>query len=66
MSKTLYRICRLTAVALFVVGMTACSLDEHPQDQIDEEKIYTSADALYQHAVASLYSFVGGNTDGQV
>ena len=65
MSKTLYRICRLTAVALFVVGMTACSLDEHPQDQIDEEKIYTSADALYQHAVASLYSFVGGNTDGQ-
>lgn len=50
---------------LLCVGLTACSLDENPKDQIEEEKVYTSQDALFQHTVATLYSYVGGNTDGQ-
>ena len=43
----------------------SCSLNESPTSQIEEEKIFTSGEALYQHAVASLYGYVGGNTDGQ-
>lgn len=52
-------------IALIATSLTACSLDEHPKDQIEESQIYTSEQALYQNAVASLYSYVGGNTDGQ-
>lgn len=44
--------------------LTACSLDENPKDQIDESSIYTDGNALYQHAVAALYSHIGGNSDG--
>lgn len=45
--------------------LTGCSLSENPADQVDEEQIYTSSKAIYQHAVAALYGYVGGNTDGQ-
>ena len=45
--------------------LTACSLDEHPKDQVEEELIYTDALSLYLNAVATLYSYIGGNTDGQ-
>ena len=43
----------------------ACSLDENPRDQISEEEAYTNADALFRNTVATLYSYVGGSTDGQ-
>ena len=45
--------------------MTACSLDENPKDQIEEEQLYDTPENLFSHAVATLYSFIGGNSDGQ-
>ncbi len=45
--------------------LTGCSLDEDPRDQIPEEEAYTTAAALFQNCVASLYSYVGGHEDGQ-
>jgi hypothetical protein len=50
---------------LFSVMLTACSLDEHPRDQIAEEEAYTSADALFRNTVATLYNYIGGYQDGQ-
>ena len=51
---------------LLVAWMTAaCSLDEHPRDQIDEEQLYNTAENLFRHTVATLYSYIGGNSDGQ-
>lgn len=52
----------ILSVSLMVYS---CSLNESPTSQIEEEKIFTSGEALYQHAVASLYGYVGGNSDGQ-
>lgn len=43
---------------------SSCSLEEHPKDQIDEELIYTDAQAVYQNAVLMLYSYIGGYNDG--
>ena len=45
--------------------LCSCSISESPTDQIDESKVYTSPSAIYQHAVATLYGYVGGNADGQ-
>jgi hypothetical protein len=45
--------------------MTACSLDENPKDQIEEEQLYDTPGNLFRHTVATLYSFIGGNSDGQ-
>lgn len=49
---------------LFAVSMlllfTGC-LTEHPKDQIDEERAYTSATTLYNNAVGSLYNYIGGS-----
>ncbi|MBR1687490.1 MAG: RagB/SusD family nutrient uptake outer membrane protein [Prevotella sp.] len=45
--------------------LCACSLDEHPTDQIAEEKAYTTATSLYQNTVATLYNYIGGSEDGQ-
>ncbi len=42
-----------------------CSLDEHPKDQIEVEIAYNSVEDLYRNTVATLYYYVGGNTDGQ-
>ena len=47
------------------LALPSCSLDEHPKDQIEEEIAYASAEDLYRNTVATLYSYVGGNTDGQ-
>ncbi len=53
-------------MTLAISGLAiGCSLDEEPKDQIDEEQLYTSADKIYQHAVSTLYSYIGGTTDGQ-
>lgn len=45
--------------------LAACSIEEHPKDQIDEDKVYTSPEELYRHTIASIYSYVGGYSDGQ-
>ena len=48
-----------------VVLMSACGfLDEDPHSGQPQEKVITSASALYQQAVLSLYSHIGGSTDG--
>lgn len=45
--------------------LIGCSLDENPVDQIPEEEAYTSKQSLYQNTVATLYNYIGGNSDGQ-
>lgn len=45
--------------------LLGCSLDEDPKDQIPEEEAYTTVESLYQNTVATLYNYIGGNTDGQ-
>ena len=47
---------------LLLIG---CSLDEEPKDQIPEDEAYTTLESLYQNTVATLYNYIGGNTDGQ-
>ena len=42
-----------------------CSLEEEARDQITEEQAFTNASDLYLNTVATLYNYVGGNTDGQ-
>ena len=53
--------------SLFIAAvlLCSCSLDEHPRDQITEEEAYTTASALYQNTVATLYNYIGGYEDGQ-
>ena len=48
-----------------LLPLTGCSLDENPHDQIPEEEAYTTAQALYQNTVATLYAYIGGQADGQ-
>lgn len=50
-------------VATFLV--TSCSLDENPRDQIPEEEVYTTKDALFLNTVATLYNYIGGVDEGQ-
>ena len=52
-------------IIMMATLLAACSLDEHPRDQIPQEKAYTNKEALYRNAVAMLYSYIGGNSDGQ-
>ncbi|MCR5078108.1 MAG: RagB/SusD family nutrient uptake outer membrane protein [Prevotella sp.] len=40
-------------------------LDENPKDSLDEQQVYTSAKDVYVNAVATLYNYVGGNSDSQ-
>ncbi len=56
---------RKTLSILLSVLLTSCTLSEEPRDQIPEEKAITNASTLYQNTVATLYSYIGGNTDGQ-
>jgi hypothetical protein len=57
----------LSVISLLTLGMllTACSLDEHPRDQIPEEEAYTTPTALFQNTVATLYAYIGSSEDGQ-
>lgn len=50
---------------IFPALLISCTLNEDPRDQIPEEKAITNAATLYQNTVATLYSYIGGNTDGQ-
>lgn len=55
---------QLIYIALGLI-MVSCSLNEDPRDQISEEEVYTSADALYLNTVATLYNYIGGSEDGE-
>lgn len=52
-------------IAISAILLCSCSLNEAPQDQIPEEAAYTSAEKLYQNAVATLYNYMGGHSDGE-
>lgn len=58
---------RISNLILFLASIcliTSC-LDEHPKDQIDEEKIYSSASQIYINAVATLYNYIGGAEESE-
>ena len=52
-------------IAISAILLCSCSLNEAPQNQIPEEAAYTSAEKLYQNAVATLYNYMGGHSDGE-
>jgi hypothetical protein len=56
---------RKLSFLLFTIVLTACSLDEHPRDQIPEEEAYTSAKKLFNNTVATLYNYIGGSKEGE-
>ena len=60
-----WRIGKYIGSCLVGLLLSSCSLDETPLDQIPEEEAYTDADALFRNCVATLYNYVGGNSDGQ-
>lgn len=53
------------AAAFLILSFSSCSLDEDPRDQIPIEQAFTTHDDLFRNAVGTLYSYIGGNTDGQ-
>ena len=55
---------RLILLAMAVLTLTAC-LDEDPRDRIDEDAAFDTPTDLYLNTVASLYSYIGGNTNSQ-
>ena len=59
-----YNYITATFLSTLIILCSSCSLKEHPKDQIDEEQIYTDAQAVYQNAVLMLYSYIGGYNDG--
>ena len=44
--------------------LSSC-LDEHPHDQLPEERAYDNATNLYLNTVATLYNYIGGSADGE-
>ena len=69
MGKYIYkRYMKQAAIAIFAMvvalGFSSC-LDEHPKDQLDEDKIYTTASDIYVNAVASLYNYIGGANESE-
>ena len=54
----------LLAVAASVLALSSC-LDEHPKDQLEEDKIYSTASDIYVNAVASLYNYIGGANESE-
>ena len=51
-------------VSATMFALSSC-LDEHPKDQLDEDKIYTTASDIYINAVASLYNYIGGCNESE-
>ena len=51
----------LTTAAMLA---TSC-LDENPRSQLTEDQAFDSPTALYQNTVATLYNYIGGNSDSQ-
>lgn len=55
----------IATVAAFSLLHTSCSPEESPRDQIPTEAAFTDANAVLRNCVATLYNYIGGNTDGQ-
>ena len=51
-------------MAASVLALSSC-LDEHPKDQLEEDKIYSTASDIYVNAVASLYNYIGGANESE-
>ena len=49
---------------LLAISLTAC-LDEHPNDRVDEDALYSTPQNIYINAVASLYNYIGGAEESQ-
>nr|MCR4921478.1 RagB/SusD family nutrient uptake outer membrane protein [Bacteroidaceae bacterium] len=61
---------RETQVGVWLLTMPifllfAACLDEDPRDQLPEEKAYDNATNLYLNTVATLYNYIGGQSDGE-
>ena len=54
-------------IILTAIVMASCNsfLDEEPKDQNVEELAYQDATSLYLNTVATLYNYIGGNTQSQ-
>lgn len=54
-------------IILTAIAMASCNsfLDEEPKDQKVEELAYQDATSLYLNTVATLYNYIGGNTQSQ-
>ena len=50
-------------IGLLAVCCMASCLDENPKDQIEEDKIYNTAQNLYINAVATLYNYIGSDEE---
>ena len=49
-----------------IAALTLMScLDEKPKTQLTEEQAFENATALYKNTVATLYNYIGGNSDSQ-
>lgn len=57
---------RLTII-FGILTLVSCSsfLDEEPKDQEIEEMAYQNAESLYLNTVATLYNYIGGNSQSQ-
>ena len=58
------RLLLLFATALVLSTFSSC-LDENTKGLLPEEKAYNSATNLYINTVATLYNYIGGNSDSQ-
>jgi len=56
---------KISLLLTFLLLVAGCSLDEHPRDQIPEQEAYATPHDLFMNTVATLYNYIGGNTDGQ-
>lgn len=62
MNKNIKNILLLLLIA--PLALTSC-LSEDPKDQVDASEIYGSASDIYINAVASLYNYIGSNTESE-
>ena len=60
-----HKIIKLLFIGMAATTLQNCSLDEHPRDQIAEEEAYKTAKSLFINTVITLYSYIGGEKDGQ-
>ena len=55
----------ITVFTALLMFFTSCTLKEEPHDQILPEDAYNTPEELFQNTIATLYSYIGGNSDGQ-
>ena len=60
MKKYLY----FVALMLTTTCLQSC-LDENPKDQISEDELFSTSHALVQNTVATLYYYIGGDSESQ-